>query len=98
MPSDKRLCYSLLALLNVGYLGFLVARMARCVPFQAQWTPGIPGARCFFSGTALMFASQIWNMGMDFVILLAPLYILRHFTGGLLQRVGIGLVLAFGAS
>jgi hypothetical protein len=45
-----------------------------------------------------MFASQGWNMAMDFVILLSPLYILRHSSAPLKQRVLIGVVLAFGGS
>jgi hypothetical protein len=43
-----------------------------------------------------MFASQGWNMAMDFVILLSPLYILRHSNAPLKQRVLLGVVLAFG--
>ncbi|KAK4150341.1 hypothetical protein C8A00DRAFT_18110 [Chaetomidium leptoderma] len=99
MPSDKRLCHVLIAVLCTGYLVFIVLRMVRCIPFHAQWTPGIPGARCdIYNNTWFMFASQGWNMVMDFVILLTPLYILRHSNAPLRQRVLIGVVLAFGGS
>jgi hypothetical protein len=98
MPSDKRLCHVLIAVLSTGYLVFIVLRVVRCIPFQAQWTPGIPRARCIYNNTWFMFASQGWNMAMDFVILLSPLYILRHSSAPLKQRVLIGVVLAFGGS
>lgn len=96
MPSDRRLCYILIAILCIGYLFFIVMRMARCVPFQAQWAPDMPGARCLFTTTWFMFPSQAWNMAMDFVILLVPLFVLRHLKGPLLQRALIGTALAFG--
>ncbi|KAK0719434.1 hypothetical protein B0H67DRAFT_509719 [Lasiosphaeris hirsuta] len=99
MPSDRRLCYVLIAILCTGYLVFIVLRMARCVPFQAQWDPDIPGAKCFFSSTWFGFPSQAWNMAWDLVILLLPLFILRHLKNApLLHRVLIGVVLAFGGS
>jgi hypothetical protein len=78
LPSGKRLCHIMIAILCTGYLIFIVLRMVRCIPFHTQWTPKLPGARCIYNNTWFMFASQGWNMAMDFVILLSPLYILRH--------------------
>ncbi|KAK4120630.1 hypothetical protein N657DRAFT_579277 [Parathielavia appendiculata] len=98
LPSEKRICQILITALCTGYLIFIVLRMVRCIPFHALWTPGIPGARCIYNNTWFMFASQGWNMAMDFVILLSPLYILRHSNAPLRQRVLLGVVLAFGGS
>ncbi|KAH6649547.1 hypothetical protein F5144DRAFT_553367 [Chaetomium tenue] len=98
LPSDKRLCHISIAVLCTGYLIFIVLRMFRCTPFHAIWTPGVPGARCIYNNTWFMFASQGWNMIMDFVILLGPLYILRHSNAPLKQRVLLGVLLAFGGS
>ncbi|GAB1315510.1 Rhodopsin domain-containing protein [Madurella fahalii] len=98
MPSERRLCQALIALLCTGYITFILLRMVRCIPFAAQWDRGIPGARCFFNTTWFFFASQAWNMVMDFVILVLPLYLLRHSNAPLIQRVLIGIVLAFGGS
>jgi hypothetical protein len=98
MPLDRRLCHILIALLCTGYTIFIVLRMVRCVPFASQWTPKMPGAKCFFNATWFMFASQAWNMVMDFVILVVPVLVLRHSKAPWLQRVLIGVVLAFGAS
>ncbi|KAK1836829.1 hypothetical protein QBC39DRAFT_247105 [Podospora conica] len=98
MPLDRRLCRALIAVLCTGYAIFIVLRMVRCVPFASQWTPGMPGARCYFNATWFMFASQAWNMVMDFVILVVPVLVLRHSRAPWLQRVLIGVVLAFGAS
>ncbi len=68
MPSDRRLCYVLIAILCTGYLVFIVMRMARCVPFQAQWNPDIPGAKCFFNPTWFSFPSRrgIWPWTLSF--------------------------------
>ncbi|EAQ92116.1 hypothetical protein CHGG_00351 [Chaetomium globosum CBS 148.51] len=98
LPSDKRLCRISIAVLCTGYLIFIVLRMVRCIPFHALWTHGVPGARCIYNNTWFMFASQGWNMIMDFVILLGPLYILRHSNAPLKQRVLLGVLLAFGGS
>jgi hypothetical protein len=98
MPVDRRLCRTLLALLCTGYGTFIVLRMVRCIPIQAQWTPKLPGARCYFNTTWFFFASQAWNMVMDVVVLVVPAFILRHSRAPLLQKVLIGVVLAFGAS
>jgi hypothetical protein len=97
-PLDRRLCHGLIVVLCTGYTVFIVLRMVRCIPIEAQWTLGLPGAKCFFNGTWFIFASQAWNMVMDFVILLIPLLVLRHSTAPMLHRVLIGVVLAFGAS
>jgi len=95
---DRRMCKGLIAVLCTGYVVFIVLRMVRCVPIEAQWTVKLPGARCFFNSTWFMFASQAWNMVMDFVILVVPMVVLRHSRAPFLQRVLIGVVLAFGAS
>lgn len=97
-PIDRRLCQGLIVVLCLGYATFIVMRMVRCIPIQAQWTPNLPGGKCFFNSTWFMFASQVWNMVMDFVMLLVPLLVLRHSRAPLLHRVLIGVVLAFGSS
>ncbi|KAK1753668.1 hypothetical protein QBC47DRAFT_386892 [Echria macrotheca] len=98
MVVERRICQAAIAILCTGYLIFIVLRMVRCIPFDAQWNPSIPGARCFFNGTWFIFSSQAWNMIMDFVIVILPLFLLRHSNAPLIQRVLIGIVLAFGAS
>lgn len=98
MPFDRFLCQTLIGVLCTGYAIFIVLRMVRCVPFASQWTPNMPGKKCFFNATWFMFASQAWNMVMDVVILLVPLLVLRHSKAPWPQRVLIGVVLAFGAS
>ena len=98
MPLDRRLFQGAIAINCIGYAVFIVLRAVRCLPFESQWTPGMPGARCFFPSTWFVFASQAWNMVMDFAILLGPLLVLRHSNAPLLQRVLIGVVLAFGAA
>jgi len=96
MPSDKRLCYTLITILCAGYSVFIVMRMVRCIPFSAQWDPTVPGAKCFFTVTWFTFPFQIWNMVMDIVVLLVPVFILRHLNVPLLHRALIGVVLALG--
>lgn len=98
MPLDRRLCQGAIAVNCVGYATFIVLRAVRCLPFESQWTPGMLGVRCLFGSTWFVFASQTWNMAMDFVILLGPFLVLRHSNAPMLQRVLIGIVLAFGAA
>jgi len=98
MPLDRRLFQGAIAINFIGYAVFIVLRMVRCLPFESQWTPGMPGARCLFPSTWFVVASQTWNIVMDVVILLGPLLVLRHSNAPMLQRVLIGIVLAFGAA
>lgn len=98
LPSDRRLTHILIAVLCTGYFIFIVMRMARCTPFEAQWNPRLPGARCAYNNTWFLFASQTWNMVMDFAILLVPLFILRHSKAPFMQRVVFFFVLALGGS
>jgi len=98
MPLDRRLCLTLIALLSIGYGVFIVLRMVRCIPIQAQWIPNLSGSRCYFNSTWFFFASQAWNMVMDVMVLFVPVIILRHSHAPLQQRVLIGVVLTFGSS
>jgi len=98
LPLDRRLFQGAIAINCIGYATFIVLRAVRCLPFESQWIPGMPGARCLFQSTWFVFASQAWNMVMDFVILLGPFLVLRHSNAPVLQRVLIGIVLAFGAA
>jgi len=97
LPWEKRLCFTIIALLTAGYIAILVVEMVRCVPFEAQWTPKYPGARCINS-TAFYFSAQGLNLLMDVVILLGPLFILRHSSAPLQQKLLFGIALAFGGT
>ncbi|KAK0648161.1 hypothetical protein B0T16DRAFT_407805 [Cercophora newfieldiana] len=95
LPWEKNLCFGIIGVLSAGYLSVIIVQMVRCVPFEAQWTPGYPGAVCVNS-TAFFFASQALNVFLDVIILLAPLVILRHSSAPLQQRLLFGVALAFG--
>lgn len=97
LPWEKNMCLSIIATLSAGYLAILIVEMVRCVPFEAQWQPGYPGAKCINS-TAFYFSAQGLNVVMDLVILLGPLVILRHSTAPLQQRLLFGVALAFGGT
>ncbi|GAB1312832.1 hypothetical protein MFIFM68171_03042 [Madurella fahalii] len=95
LPWEKQLCSSIIVTLSAGYLAILIVEMVRCIPFEAQWTPKYPGAKCINS-TAFYFSAQGLNMVMDLVILLGPLIILRHSSAPLQQKFLFGIALAFG--
>lgn len=95
MAFERRLCYALTAISVAGFLASTIVSLTRCIPFEAIWTPNIPGAKCV-NATAYMYALQIHTLIMDFAILIAPLFILRHLTIPWAQRVLLGIVLGFG--
>lgn len=97
LPWEKRLCLVIIAILSAGYLAFLLVQMVRCIPFEAQWNPKYPGARCIYS-TAAFFAAQGFNLGLDLLILVGPLFILRHSSAPLPQKMLFGIALAFGGA
>jgi len=94
MAFERRLCYVLIGILTTGYIVVIVLSMVRCIPFEALWTP-IPGAKCL-NTTQLFLAIQSHTLAMDFIILLAPLCILRHLTIPWAQRVLLIVVVGFG--
>lgn len=100
LPFERRLFQGVIAINCLGYAIFIVLRGVRCLPVEAQWVAveKIPGARCLFPSTWFIFASQVWNLVMDLVILVGPLVVLRHSNAPVLQRVLIGIVLGFGAA
>lgn len=95
MAFERRLCYVLMGILVSGYFVVIVLSLVRCIPFEALWVPNIPGAKCLDT-TKLFLAVQSHTLAMDFIILLAPLFILRHLTVPWLQRVVLVIVVGFG--
>ncbi|KLU83367.1 hypothetical protein MAPG_02429 [Magnaporthiopsis poae ATCC 64411] len=94
MRFERYFCYVLMALLGCGFCTFVAASLRSCVPLYALWTPNVPGAQCLSPWWDI--ASLSWIMAMDFIILIGPLFILRHLTIPWPQRVVLGLVLALG--
>ncbi|KAK5652296.1 hypothetical protein OQA88_10644 [Cercophora sp. LCS_1] len=97
LPWENKLCLAIIAIIIAGYLAMQVASMVRCVPFEAQWNPKYPGAKCINSA-AFFFATQALNIATDLIILFAPLVILRHSFAPLPQRLFFGVALAFGGA
>ena len=98
LPWEKNLCFVIIGILFAGYLAQLIAEMVRCVPFEAQWNPAkFPEAKCINS-TAKLFSSQGLNLAFDVLILIAPLFILRHSSAPLPQKLLFGVALAFGGA
>lgn len=96
MLFEKRLCYTLCAILTCGCIAFFISALLNCVPIYAMWTPNVPGAVCI--NTSISFpAQQIYLIIMDFTILVGPFFILRHLTIPWPQRILLGLILALGA-
>jgi hypothetical protein len=95
MAFERRLCQVLVGIVVVGYVTMLVANLCRCIPFQAIWVPNIPGAKCLDTKT-LFYTMQGHTLAMDFIILIVPLFILRHLTIPWRQRVLLVIVAGFG--
>lgn len=96
MPLERRLCYTIIAVLVGETIALSVTHLCLCTPFEALWTPGLPGAKCL-NRTAVYYAQLGITIGMDFVILIAPLFILRHLKLRFWrQRLVLSIVLAFG--
>ncbi|KAK0717449.1 hypothetical protein B0T26DRAFT_646280 [Lasiosphaeria miniovina] len=95
MALERRLCHVLFVIVVLGYSAMLILSLTRCIPFQAIWMPQIPGANCT-NTTTLFLTVQGHSLAMDFIILVAPLFILRHLTIPWPQRVLLIIVVGFG--
>jgi hypothetical protein len=98
MLSEKRACYLLITMMACGTIAFTIINLARCRPFAAQWDPTIPGARCNVNNTVWFYSNQAFHIAMDLYILILPLFILRHLTVPLRQKLLIAIVLGFGGT
>lgn len=96
MDFEKRLCYALVTIIICGSLSFFVVALTTCIPIHAIWTPNVPGAVCVDT-TASFTANQVYQILLDFAILIGPFLILRHLTIPWPQRILLGFVLALGA-
>lgn len=95
MAFEKRVCYALIGVGLAGSVALFIVSCARCIPFEAIWTPNMPGARCV-DPNAYFFAGQGHTLAMDFMILLVPLFILRHLNIPWQQRLLLTIVVGFG--
>lgn len=95
MPFEKRFCYTIIVILIAQSLAMIGTHLALCRPFHALWTANVPGAVCL-NRTMVYYAQLGMTIIMDFGVLVAPLFILRHLTLPLIQRFMILVVLSFG--
>jgi len=76
-------------------LAMIGTHLALCRPFHALWTPNVPGAVCL-NRTMVYYAQLSLTIVMDFGVLVAPLFILRHLSLPWIQKLMILVVLSFG--
>jgi hypothetical protein len=95
MAFEKRLCYIVIIVLVLQFTALFVVQFSRCSPFEAQWNPRIPGAKCL-SLYVVFNVAQSSIIVMDFTILLLPAFILRHLMLRWYQRLPMAVVLSFG--
>ena len=96
MSLEKRLCQALIVILVAETLALAITHLCLCTPFEALWSSNVPGAKCL-NRTVVYFAQLGITIAMDFIILIVPLFILRHLHLKFWrQRLPLSLVLAFG--
>jgi len=97
MPFEARLCRALIVFVVAQCVALTIALFLTCIPFEAMWTSNIPGAKCL-NRTASYSAQLGLSIGTDFLVLIAPLFILRHLHITWPQRLLLCIVLGFGAA
>jgi len=95
MAFEKWLCYAIIVILVGQSLAFVGLHLGICTPFHALWTVNVPGAVCL-NRTMIIYMQLGMTIGMDFLVLLAPLFILRHLSLPWIQKLMILIVLSFG--
>lgn len=95
MPFEKWFCYIIIAILIAQSLAIVGTYFAFCRPFYSLWTPNVPGAVCL-DRTMVYYAQLGMTIVMDFGVLVAPLFILRHLRLPWGQKLMILVVLSFG--
>jgi hypothetical protein len=95
MRFEKTLCYIIIAILIAQSLTLAGIHLGLCRPFYALWQPNVEGAVCL-NRTMVYYAQLGITIAMDFLVLIAPLFILRHLTLPWIQKFLILIVLSFG--
>ncbi|KAK4201357.1 hypothetical protein QBC40DRAFT_347906 [Triangularia verruculosa] len=95
MSFEKWLCYAIIVVLIGQSFAFVGTHLGLCRPFHALWTPNVPGAVCL-DRTKVIHMQLGMTIAMDFLVLLAPLFILRHLRLPWTNRLCILIVLSFG--
>jgi hypothetical protein len=95
MPFEKTICYVLIGILVSQSLAIAGIHLGLCRPFYALWTSNVEGAVCL-DRTKVYYAQLGITIAMDFLVLIAPLFILRHLTLPWMQKFLILMVLSFG--
>jgi len=95
MSFEKRFCYVIIAILIAQSLSMVATHLALCRPFYSLWTPNVPDKVCL-DRTKVYYAQLGMTIVMDFAVLVAPLFILRHLRLPWVQKLMILVVLSFG--
>ena len=95
MAFEKWLCYGIIAILIAESLAFAGIHLGLCRPFHALWTANVPGAVCLDRSRVLYVQLGV-TIAMDFLVLLAPVFTLRHLSLPWTQKLVLVLVLSFG--
>lgn len=95
MRFEKTLCYTLIAILIAQSLTMVGIHLALCRPFHALWDSNVEGAVCMNRTT--VYSAQLGiTIAMDFLVLVSPVFILRHLSLPWVQKFLILIVLSFG--
>ncbi|KAK4164743.1 hypothetical protein QBC43DRAFT_288649 [Cladorrhinum sp. PSN259] len=95
MAFEKWICYAIIVVLMSQSFAFAGVHLGMCRPIYASWTADVPGAVCL--DRAMVVNMQLgMTIAMDFLVLLAPLFILRHLSLPWTQKLMILVVLSFG--
>ncbi|KAK3986154.1 hypothetical protein QBC44DRAFT_248882, partial [Cladorrhinum sp. PSN332] len=95
MSFEKWLCYAIIVVLISQSLAFVGIHLGLCRPFYALWTANVPGAVCLDRAKVINMQLGM-TIAMDFLVLLAPLFILRHLSLPWTHRLLILIVVSFG--
>ncbi|KAK3987364.1 hypothetical protein QBC44DRAFT_121479 [Cladorrhinum sp. PSN332] len=95
MGFEKWLCYAIIAVLIGQSLAFIGTHLGLCKPFYALWTANVQGAVCL-DRARVIYTQLGMTIAMDFLVLLVPLFILRHLSLPWTHRLMILIVLSFG--
>jgi hypothetical protein len=95
MAFEKRLCYVLIGILIAESLALIGIHFGLCRPFYALWTSNVEGIVCL-NRTNVYYAQLGITIAMDFLVLVAPLFIIRHLSLPWIPKLMILIVLSFG--
>jgi hypothetical protein len=85
-----------MAICVIYLMGFMVALCVQCTPFEANYNPAAPGAKCGISRSNGFLLSGSINFVLDFILVVLPLPVIWTLKISGPKKLGVSAMFSLG--